>query len=255
MEILQHMLFGTAAGLLMYLSGVGGGVLVVPSLIVLFGLEPVLAVGTASVFSFVFKVGAGWSHGCRGHVSAGLLRMFLPVALAACTASAAMVSWLHSTMADHQSLDLVLQCLTVSAGLMAWMSLHINRWEVMLQRLGLPALAATSGVLVGATGTGGGVLVTPALLSVTSESAKTVVGTSLVIGLALSGVTSLAFGVHDAVAWRVAVAVCAGGLIALLFGPWVFQRLSPVHIRRLTSTLIGLALLGLVSQMLKAHWA
>jgi uncharacterized membrane protein YfcA len=53
----------------------------------------------------------------------------------------------------------------------------------------------------------------------------------------------------------VAVAVCAGGLIALLFGPWVFQRLSPVHIRRLTSTLIGLALLGLVSQMLKANWA
>ena len=252
MEILQHMLFGTAAGLLMYLSGVGGGVLVVPSLIVLFGLEPVLAVGTASVFSFVFKIGAGWSHGRQGHVSAGLLRSFLPGALVACAVSSLLVSWLHANDAQHVLLNLVLQCLTLGAGLLAWASLHIGRWEAHLQRLGLPALAAASGALVGATGTGGGVLVTPALMASGTTSAKTVVGTSLVIGLMLSGITGMVFGIHDAVAWRVALAVCAGGLVALACGPWLFHRLDELHIRRLTSALIGLAMLGLALQIVHA---
>jgi uncharacterized membrane protein YfcA len=93
MELLSAMVFGGCAGALMYLSGVGGGVVVVPTLVGLFGMTLPVAVGTASVFSFVYKIGAGFSHQRAGNVVWPLLRTFLKAAAGVCLLCSLLVVW------------------------------------------------------------------------------------------------------------------------------------------------------------------
>jgi uncharacterized membrane protein YfcA len=55
-------------GFLVGLTGVGGGSLMTPLLVFLFGISPVKAVGTDLLFAAVTKAGGVWIHGRRGTV-------------------------------------------------------------------------------------------------------------------------------------------------------------------------------------------
>src|SRR5215469_10717838 len=68
MEIAAKILIGLVVGTLIGMTGLGGGVLLLPLLI--FGLKvpPMLAVGSDAVFNFVTKIGSGWVHLRKGTV-------------------------------------------------------------------------------------------------------------------------------------------------------------------------------------------
>jgi len=61
-EIASRLLVGGAIGFCIGLTGVGGGILMLPALTLLFGMDPVTAVGTASFYSFLTKASATWHH-------------------------------------------------------------------------------------------------------------------------------------------------------------------------------------------------
>lgn len=67
--LVPKILIGFSVGTLVGLTGLGGGVLMLPLLI--FGLQvpPVIAVGSDAVFNSFTKVGAGLSHWKQGHVN------------------------------------------------------------------------------------------------------------------------------------------------------------------------------------------
>src|SRR5439155_11401044 len=68
MEIAAKILIGLVVGTLIGMTGLGGGVLLLPLL--MFGLKvpPILAVGSDAVFNFVTKIGSGWMHLRKGTV-------------------------------------------------------------------------------------------------------------------------------------------------------------------------------------------
>src|SRR5947208_11469164 len=68
MEIAAKILIGLVVGILIGMTGLGGGVLLLPLLI--FGLKvpPILAVGSDAVFNFITKIGSGWMHLRKGTV-------------------------------------------------------------------------------------------------------------------------------------------------------------------------------------------
>lgn len=68
---------GFIFSLLIFLSGVGAGVLVVPSLIVIFGLDPTLAVATGSFYAFLAKILMTAGHAKQGGVNWVVGRKFL----------------------------------------------------------------------------------------------------------------------------------------------------------------------------------
>jgi hypothetical protein len=76
---------GFAVGLLVGLTGVGGGSLMTPLLIFLFHINPVKAVGTDLLFAAITKSAGIWVHGRKGHIElkvVGLLALgSLPTAL------------------------------------------------------------------------------------------------------------------------------------------------------------------------------
>lgn len=59
---------GLAVGLLVGLTGVGGGSLMTPLLVLLFGIKPATAVGTDLLYAAITKAGGSWVHHRHGHV-------------------------------------------------------------------------------------------------------------------------------------------------------------------------------------------
>src|SRR2546423_7043349 len=67
-------LFGFGVGVLVGTTGMGGGSLMTPLLILLFGVKPVVAIGTDLAYAAVTKTVGGWRHFRKGTVD-------MPVAL------------------------------------------------------------------------------------------------------------------------------------------------------------------------------
>jgi uncharacterized membrane protein YfcA len=65
-------LFGLGVGTLVGLTGMGGGSLMTPLLIIVFGIKPVTAVGTDLAYGAVTKTVGGWRHFRHGTVDMGL---------------------------------------------------------------------------------------------------------------------------------------------------------------------------------------
>ena len=59
---------GFAVGMLVGLTGVGGGALMTPLLISSFGVPPQVAVGTDLLYASITKTAGGWRHHLSDHV-------------------------------------------------------------------------------------------------------------------------------------------------------------------------------------------
>src|ERR1700742_337613 len=88
------MLSGFFVGLLVGQTGVGGGSLMTPILVLLFGVAPASAVGTDLWFAAVTKIVGGGVHQHKGSVDWQVLRRLW---LGSIPASVATLLWMHHT--------------------------------------------------------------------------------------------------------------------------------------------------------------
>src|SRR5688572_16805432 len=65
-------LFGLGVGILVGITGIGGGSLMTPLLILVFGTQPVVAIGTDLAYGAITKTVGGWRHFKGGNVDLGL---------------------------------------------------------------------------------------------------------------------------------------------------------------------------------------
>jgi uncharacterized protein len=246
------LLFGASAGLLIYLSGVGAGVIVVPVMVTLFGVPVATAVGTASLFSVVCKIAAGLSHIQQKNVSRRLLKAFLPAAVVSCLWLAALISLALPTVwpQGKSSVEMGLKLLVLAVGSLAVGSIYVPQIKRAIGALRIRTTALATGALVGATGTGGGVLVVPALMAEGSESTQRIIGTSLIIGLILSAVTALFYGAAGSLNLPLALWMTGGSLLAMPLARFVFKRVSGEALTHLVAGLALLALALLAASML-----
>ena len=63
-----YTLSGFAVGAIVGLTGVGGGSLMTPLLVLLFGVHPATAVGTDLLYAALTKAGGTVVHGQKGHI-------------------------------------------------------------------------------------------------------------------------------------------------------------------------------------------
>jgi uncharacterized protein len=253
-EELYWLMFGASAGLLIYLSGVGAGVIVVPVMVTLFGVPVATAVGTASLFSVACKIAAGLSHVQQRNVSRRLLKAFLPAAVVACLWLAAVISLALPTVwpQGKAQVEWCLKLLVLAVGSLAVASIYVPLVKRSLMRLRIRTTALITGTLVGATGTGGGVLVVPALMAEGSESMQRIIGTSLIIGLILSAVTALFYGAAGSLNLRMALWMTGGSLLVMPLGRFVFTRVSGKVLTHLVAVLAILALAILAFGLIRA---
>ena len=65
-------LFGLGVGILIGLTGIGGGSLMTPLLILVVGVQPVVAIGTDLAYGAITKTVGGWRHLRSGTVDLGV---------------------------------------------------------------------------------------------------------------------------------------------------------------------------------------
>src|SRR5487761_2233108 len=70
-----YTLSGLLIGSIVGMTGVGGGSLMTPLLVLVFGISPAVAVGTDLLYAAITKAGGLWVHGRQGHVDWKIVRL------------------------------------------------------------------------------------------------------------------------------------------------------------------------------------
>jgi uncharacterized membrane protein YfcA len=200
------LLLGALFGLCLGLTGVGGGVLLIPMLQVFCGMPAVLAVGTASIIAAGVKVNASLLHVKDKNVSwnavVSLLVGSVPVTL--------LVTQLVVFFSDHADYGEITQevirsmIIIVMLGSLATVfSKYRKQKQKQIQRKPGPSKPVSKrvtvlsgmfcGSILGSTGVGGGVLLLPILNSVLQINIKKAIGTSVVLALGLSTIAALGY--------------------------------------------------------------
>jgi hypothetical protein len=147
---------GFGVGLLVGLTGVGGGSLMAPIMILAFGIAPTTAVGTDLWFAAITKIVGGWVHGKRGTIDWQILRrMFygsIPAALLT-------LVWLHKTNMLHNDSRLMMKTLGVTLILTSIAAVFRKRVHAFGERMRgtrpiefkrvQPALTVVAGAILG----------------------------------------------------------------------------------------------------------
>ncbi len=99
---------GLGVGILVGLTGVGGGSLMTPIMVLLFGVAPATAVGTDLWFAAITKIVGGWVHGKKGTIDWEVLRRMFYGSLPAAILT---LLWLHYSGAGTSHSKLMMQTL------------------------------------------------------------------------------------------------------------------------------------------------
>ncbi|MBI3478901.1 MAG: sulfite exporter TauE/SafE family protein [Nitrosomonadales bacterium] len=207
----MYTLSGFLVGLIVGVTGVGGGSLMTPLLVLLFGVSPATAVGTDLLYASLTKTLGGWVHSRRGTVDWKVVGL---LSLGSLPAAALTITLLKYLALDEKTLrSLVTGVLSVALLLTASALLLKNQIRKFaldgrvyeLHHRYLPAATIVTGIIVGTLVTissvGAGVLGTVALLFLYPRmQAAKVVGTDIAHAVpltAVAGIGHMALGTVD----------------------------------------------------------
>ena len=244
---LYALAFGFVSGALILMTGIGAGVIVVPGLIALFGLPPTVAVGTASLFSVLTRIMAAFEHFPLELPARKLLLEFGRLAVPATLVTALSVTSLLNAFPQwREPIQLTLKLAVALAAASAMAMLFLKELNQAMRVHGRRALPVVTGVLIGATGIGGGVLIVPALLAASDISIKRVIGLSVIMGLVLSLITGVIYGASGEINWRIVLFLTLGALASMPLAGRLFKRASEHQVRILSGVVMALAIAGML---------
>lgn len=261
---------GALIGACIGMTGIGGGVLLLPVLTLGFGLPSTVAVGTAHLYSCLSKLPAVFFHFRQGTIRFRTSAYFLAGALPVSVAVALWISGYAGEMdpADpawrelQTNLRQFIAAVVILSGLLIlW---HMFMWPVSRAvkdradqarqagqrisarvrgaKIGIAvALGAVIGGLIASTSVGSGILIVPLMIIIFRLTAVDTVGSSIFIALALTFTSSIIYAGSSQLDLAIAVTMAAGSLVGVPVGVRMSRRLSE---RYLQITITGLVLVA-----------
>jgi uncharacterized membrane protein YfcA len=239
---------GFTVGAIVGVTGVGGGSLMTPLLVLLFGIPATTAVSTDLLYAAITKSGGLWVHARRGGVDWSLVRR---LAIGSVPASVTTLVLLRLIKFDHAELNALISTALGFALILTAVSLlfkeRLVRWS---RRFGRPADARPSaravtavGVVLGALVTlssvGAGALGVSALTALAPGlAAARIVGTDIAHAVPLTLTAGLGHAVNGTVDWTLLGSLLLGSLPGIWLGSMFSHRLP----ERLLRTLLALML-------------
>ena len=246
-------IYGLVVGMLVGLTGMGGGVLMTPLLVLGLGMPATAAVGTDLAYSSLTKLAGTWQHWRQGTVDIRVVRAMAIGSVPATLVAVAMLFLLHSV--DATAVDVLLErfigvMLVVAAALMLQKLWRARRGAVepVPDHLAtyptgkLIAIGALGGFLVGLTSIGSGSLIIALLVITISLTPEKLVGTDVAHAFLLVGAAAIA---HFLVLQDVDVALAGKLLVGSIPGVLIGSRLTIWVPRRPLQ--VGLAVLLLTT--------
>jgi hypothetical protein len=249
----QFVLTGLLIGTLVGMTGMGGGSLMTPILVIVFGFKPTLAVGTDILHGAIFKTVGAIRHGQLGTVHARLSGwMFLGSAPASIAGVA-----LSTHLKDHQQLMNYLLGGALLFGASGLVAKSFVRKKVIgeddrFDMVGRDRLAAISiglvgGFIVGLTSVGSGTFFGLTMLFVFPLRAHKVVGTDILHAAALLYVAGFGHFVAGNVDMHAVGWLLIGSIPGVLIGSHYSVRLPDAFLRFLLANVLALSGLKLVN--------
>ena len=240
--------FGLGVGILVGMTGVGGGTLMTPILILIIGVKPITAIGTDLAYSAVTRTVGGWRHWRQRTVDVPLsLWMAVGSVPAAVAGVVALKALQHG---DKKSFDdivlitlgavLMLCGIAMLARLLLTQAVSRERERVQLTRrdkVVAALLGVGIGFVLGVTSAGSGALITVALILVFRLAPRQVVGTDMFHAAILLWAAALAHVVAGDIDYGLAGTILLGSLPGVWLGSTLIYRV-PVGALRVSLALL-----------------
>lgn len=241
---------GIGAGLLSGLFGVGGGILIVPGLVMLGGMDRRIAHGTSLAAVLPISLSSLVTYWTGGHVDWAVALWLTVGAVAGAFLGTRLLNVL-----PHDTLALAFAALLVVTAVRLYLPLDSGtRSDVsVLLALGLVAAGVVTGVLAGLLGVGGGVVMVPAMMMLLHLPAVIAKGTSLAVIIPTSIVGTWRNRKSRNVELGAAAVVGAGGILAAVAGGRIASHMSDSVSNALFATLLVVVAARLVLDMRRPH--
>ena len=224
------MLFGFGIGLLVGMTGMGGASLMTPLLILIFGIQPVTAIGTDIFYAAVTKTFGGWKHLGLGTVHKGLAFWLAVGSVPSAIAGVFVIEVLQRTYGEENLDKLVLGMLggaLLVVGIATLLrslfligvikersALHMYRGHIIAAII----TGAVTGFVIGLTSAGSGTLIAIALITVFRLTPQRVVGTDVFHAAVLLWAAGIAHWIGGNVDFLLAGTILVGSIPGVILG-------------------------------------
>lgn len=244
--------FGLGIGVLVGMTGMGGGSLMTPLLILIFGIQPTTAIGTDIFYSAVTKTVGGWRHFRMKTVNMELVKWLSFGSVPAAVLGVAIVSVLQDQIGEDRLDSLVYAVLggtllmvgvitLTRALILRDLVVERDRFEVERRhKVAAVLIGATTGFVIGITSAGSGTVIAILLIAVYRLAPKKVVGTDVFHAAILLWAAGIAHWVGGNVDFTLAANILIGSIPGVVIGAALSDKAPQGFIR----TALGLVLVG-----------
>jgi uncharacterized protein len=259
MHLDPFIVLGSAVvGLAVGLTGAGGGALMTPMLILLFGVTPSTAISSDLVAAVVMRPFGAGMHLRKGTVNLKMVGWMVVGSVPMALLGAYLLHLMGGTKADQQNIEYVL-----GAALLAGSGAMVLRYvldrksgpriaaiaDIAVRPMPTVAIGAIGGLIVGLTSVGAGSLMIVLLLFVYPMiGANQLVGTDLTQAVPLTVAAALGAIIFGHPEFGITTSIIVGSVPAVLVGSYFSSRAPDRYIRPIITFVIfasGLKYVGL----------
>lgn len=245
-------LFGLGIGVLVGMTGMGGGSLMTPLLILIFGISPTTAIGTDIFYAAVTKTVGGWRHLKMKTVNMDLVKWLALGSVPSAVGGVMLVSWLQTQIGEARLEELVYAVLGGTLLMVGVITLaralilrslieERDRFDVERRhKVAAIVIGATTGFVIGITSAGSGTVIAILLIAVYRLAPKKVVGTDVFHAAILLWAAGIAHWVGGNVDFVLAGNILLGSVPGVVIGASLSDRAPQGFLR----TALGLVLVG-----------
>ena len=243
--------FGLGVGVLIGMTGIGGGSLKTPLLILFAGINPTVAIGTDLAYGAITKTLGGWRHLRKGTVDLGVSKWLAFGSVPGSILGVVLLDWVLKSRPDTLLIGVAAALFVVALSILfraLFLRAAIERERHTVEltpgtKVSAVALGAVLGLLLGLTSVGSGALIGLALILVFRLTPHRVVGTDVfhaAIVLWAAGIAQLFAGNVD---FGLMANILVGSLPGVLVGTALIDRIPAAVLRpALGCVLLGSAL-------------
>lgn len=245
-SIAARVLAGAIVGFLVGLTGLGGGVLLVPILISALGISPIVAVGSDALVNSITKIGAGIVHWRRGNVRWWLVAALICGSVPGAALGVSVLMWLRSARGpavnDFLKIAIAVLLIIIPVTYLAAKpfssEVEIEAPKRAKQYAGIVLIGFLVGILVGITSIGSGTVTVMLLLVFYGFTPRVVVGTDVVHALLLMGFTAMLQARLGNVDFALVGYILIGSIPAGIVGASLASRISATRLKQILCSIL-----------------
>jgi uncharacterized membrane protein YfcA len=252
--------FGFGVGLLIGLTGMGGGAIMTPLLILLFGVKPVTAVGTDILYAAITKTAGGWHHLKLRTVHRGIAFWLAIGSVPSAIGGVWLIEVLQNSYGEDEVNRLVLGMLGAALLVVGIATLirgtlfrdvipersamHLYRRHIV----GAIVTGALTGFVIGLTSAGSGTVIAIVLIVGFRLTPQRVVGTDVFHAAVLLWAAGIAHWVGGNVDFGLAGNILLGSIPGVLLGAHLSVRAPQGFLRLALGTVMIAAAITLIAK-------